>query len=83
MSEGGREGGKGKRGEGEIDCFSLTSFRFAHDLYHSLGFDWLFLFMHATIHTETVVRAVRILVQLLSDHTLKQHFLNGTYVVTT
>jgi hypothetical protein len=51
--------------------------RFACELYQSLGFDWLFLFMHATIHMETVVRAVRILVQMLADSQLRQHFLNG------
>jgi len=57
--------------------------RFARELYHSLGFDWLFLFMSSTVHTETVVRAVRVLVQMLCDHTLRQHFINGEHAPTT
>jgi len=42
-----------------------------------LGFDWLMLFLHGNIHQETVNRALRILVQLLSDSTLLQRFHEG------
>ena len=43
----------------------------------ALGFDWLMLFMDASIHSETVTRAVRILIQLLTDPTLRPKFREG------
>ena len=43
----------------------------------ALGFDWLMLFMDASIHAETVSRAVRILIQLLTDPTLRVKFREG------
>ena len=51
--------------------------RFAHQIHRALGFDWLMLFLHSNIHKETVNRALRILVQLLSDATLLQKFHEG------
>ncbi len=55
----------------------LVGHRFAQLLCSSLGFDWLMLFMKKSIHTETVVRSVRILVQLLCDPSLQAKFHDG------
>ena len=51
--------------------------RFAHQVHRALRFDWLMLFLHGSVHQETVNRALRILVQLLSDSTLLQRFHEG------
>ena len=59
--------------------------RFAQQLCSALGFDWLMLFMDKSIHTETVVRSLRILVQLLCEPSLKAKFhegdIFGTWVI--
>jgi len=51
--------------------------RFAHQLCSALGFDWLMLFLGKSIHTETVVRSLRILAQLLCDPALQSKFSSG------
>ena len=59
--------------------------RFAQQLCSALGFDWLMLFMDKSIHTETVVRSLRILVQLLCEPSLQAKFhegdIFGTWVI--
>ena len=50
----------------------------AQAIHSVLGFDWLMLFLHPHIHRETVNRAFRILVQLLSDQNLLNKFRDGT-----
>ena len=51
--------------------------RVAYAIHSVLGFDWLMLFLHPHIHRETVNRAFRILVQLLSDQGLLSKFRDG------
>ena len=53
--------------------------RVAYAIHSVLGFDWLMLFLHPHIHRETVNRAFRILVQLLSDQGLLSKFRDGEF----
>ena len=56
---------------------STSMLSFTRQFSTSLGFDWLMLFMDASIHAETVSRAVRILIQLLTDSILRVKFHEG------
>jgi len=56
-----------------VDYIALSSI----GVHRALRFDWLMLFLHGNIHQETVNRALRILVQLLSNSTLLQRFHEG------
>ena len=50
---------------------------FAHQVVATLGFDWLLLFLQPQVHIETVVRALRILICLLSESSIRKRFLSG------
>ena len=52
-------------------------FRFAEQLYNTLGFDWLLLFLGAKVHKATVLRAIRMLFKILSDSSALSNFQNG------
>ena len=58
-----------------LNTHTICSFIYVFN--SALGFDWLMLFMDASIHAETVSRAVRILIQLLTDPTLRVKFHEG------
>ena len=51
--------------------------RFALLLGEALGLDWILLFLHRHTHHDTVIRALRLLVQLLSLEKLQQRFHDG------
>ena len=60
-------------------CFKLTllHIRFALLLGDVLGLDWILLFLQPNTHSDTVTRALRILIQLLSIERLQQRFHDG------
>ena len=51
--------------------------RFALLLCEALGLDWLMLFLHRNTHTDTITRALRMLIQLLSIERIQQKFHEG------
>ena len=51
--------------------------RFALLLSDALGLDWILLFLQKHIHTDTVTRALRMLVQILSLEKIQQKFHEG------
>ena len=51
--------------------------RFAVLLCDAVGLDWVILFLQPNIHTDTVIKALRILVQLLSIEKIQQKFHDG------
>ena len=53
------------------------TYRFAVLVSEAVGLDWVLLFLHANTHTDTVSRALRLLVQLLSIERLQQRFHEG------
>ena len=55
----------------------LSVLRFVHLVCDTLGFDWLLLFLQTQVHLDTVVRALRMLVLLLSDPSLRKRFVVG------
>ena len=57
-------------------CYSIF-FRFCEQLYKSLGFDWLLLFLNSNIHKETVIRGVRMLCRMLTDVSALNKFQSG------
>lgn len=52
--------------------------QFAEQLYTTLGFDWILLFLGSNIHKTTVLRGIRMLFKMLSDSTALHSFQNGT-----
>jgi hypothetical protein len=43
-----------------------------------LGFDWIMLFMKENVHSSTVVRALRLLVTILSESSALERFREGS-----
>ena len=60
-------------------CVPLPSSlsRFAVLLSQAVGLDWVLLFLQPNIHSDTITRALRILIQLLSVEKLQQKFHEG------
>ena len=55
----------------------MLLYRFANQVSTTLGFDWLIMFVQPPVHVETVVRAIRMLVLLSSEKSLRNKFLSG------
>ena len=51
--------------------------KFGEIIYKGLGFNWIFLFFQKCIHYTTVLRAFKLLQQLLLNKTLYQRFTSG------
>eukprot|EP00111_Clytia_hemisphaerica_P006851 TCONS_00019802-protein len=51
---------------------------FCEQLYKSLGFDWLLLFLGNNVHKETVIRGLRMLCRMLSDVGALNKFQSGS-----
>ena len=54
-------------------------YRFANQVYATLGFDWLMMFAQPQVHIDTVVRSLRMLVLLVSNKQLRNKFIQGTH----
>ena len=79
--------GEGRRGEERLQHTTLMLcsphftfllfYRAVHKFHKVLGFDWLLLFLQGHIHMETAMRALRLLVHILSDPVMFSKFREG------
>lgn len=54
------------------------SYRFSDAIHDILGFDWILLFMKDNTHSSTVVRALRLLVTIISSSDALEKFREGS-----